>query len=460
MSTAPTPKALTETDVLAISAGADDPTWLRDHRQAAFKAFSDLQWPQVRDEDWRFTNPRRIPLDRPVLTEATAGVAPRDAGITVSSDDTAARVRIVDGGFAGVEATALPEGVIVADLATAAAEHPELVQRHLGTAVANDEVYAAFAASAWTTGAFVYVPAEVEVEAPLAITVQAATDGTHVQWVLLVAERHSKATVLLDQSGDAQATVINVVESVIGDGATLNVVTAQDWGDNVTHVTTHRGRVGRDATYQQSEITLGGNTVYVRPDVWLDGKGSNAELLGVYFPTGSEKFEHRSLIFHDADHSTSDYVHKGALSDNGHATWYGNIRIAPDAKQTVSDETNRNLILSPGAKADTLPFLEIETADVAACGHHSSVGQVDEVQLWYLQSRGISRDEAARMLVFAFFAEVLERIDAPGVADTVLADIELAVRQAPATLMDPRRDAAARHWAAEATQADAKAAKA
>jgi Fe-S cluster assembly protein SufD len=315
--------------------------------------------------------------------------------------------------------------------------------------VPPEEKFAALALCAFDDGVFVHVPAEVEVDQPITIDVEAVA-GTQVRWVLVVLERHAKATVLLTGSGSADSTVIDVVEAVVGDSATLNLVTTQDWGGGVAHVTTHRGRVGRDATYQHTEVTLGGDTVYVRPDVWLADKGGGAEMLGVYFPTGQEKVEHRSLIFHDADHTSSDYVHKGALSDTAHATWYGNIRIDADAKQTVSDETNRNLILSPGARADTLPFLEIETADVAACGHHSSVGQVDEVQLWYLQSRGISREEAARMLVFAFFSEVLERVDAPGVADKVLADIETAIRQAPATLMDPRRSAAARHAAAQA----------
>lgn len=453
----PTPHTLTETDVLSVSDAASDPTWLRDHRQEAHKAFSDLSWPTRREEDWRFTNPARVPLDRELVIGSPADVAEREGGIVAAAGDLAAHVRLVDGGFAGVQATRLPDGVIVADLRTAAAEHPELVRAHLGSAVAPDEVFAAFAAATWTTGVLVYVPADTEVDDPIGITVQAATAGTHAQWVLLVTERHAKATVLLDQSGATEATVINVVEACVGDGSTLNLVTSQDWGSGISHVTTHRGKVGRDATYQQTEVTLGGDTVYVRPDVWLSGKGSQGELLGVYFPTGTEKVEHRSLIFHDADHSTSDYVHKGALSDTAHATWYGNIRIDIDAKQTVSDETNRNLILSPGAKADTLPFLEIETADVAGCGHHSSVGQVDEVQLWYLQSRGIPRDEAARMLVFAFFSEVLERVDAPGVAEAVLADIEQAVKAAPATLMDPRRDAAARHWAAAATEEAAQA---
>ncbi|CAN5845684.1 Fe-S cluster assembly protein SufD [soil metagenome] len=412
----PNPSALTETDVLAISdraisADAGDPTWLRDRRLEAFKAFSDLDWPTVRDEDWRFTNPNRIDLDRDI----------RSATTTVAG----------------------PSGVVATGLLQAAGTHGDLVEQHLGSVVPPEEKFAALAMAAFDGGAFVHIPAEVETDEPITIDIQAEA-GTQIRWVLIVAERHSKATILLNQTGSAASTVIDVVEAVVGEGATLNLVTSQDWGDGVAHVTTHRGKVGRDATYQQTEVTLGGDTVYVRPDVWLAGRGGNAEMLGVYFPTGNKQVEHRSLIFHDADHTVSDYIHKGALSDNAYATWYGNIRIDIDAKQTISDETNRNLILSPGAKADTLPFLEIETADVAACGHHSSVGQVDEVQLWYLQSRGISREEAARMLVFAFFTEILQRVNAPGVAEKVLADIEAAVRTAPATLMDPRRTAANR----------------
>lgn len=410
----PTPTSLTETDVLAIAGAAGDPSWLRERRQEAFKAFSDLPWPTHRDEEWRFTDPRRVALDR----------------------DLVASITTVEVGGGVVTA----QGAVATDLATAAREHGDVLAAHLGTVVPPEEKFAALALAAFDGGVFVHVPAAVELDQPITIDVL-ATAGTQVRWVLVVLERQAKATVLLRQTGGADGVVIDVLEAVVGDGASLTLVTTQDWGHGVAHVTTHRGKVGRDASYQQTEVTLGGETVYVRPDVWLAGRGGSAELLGVYFPTGTEKVEHRSLIFHDADHTTSDYVHKGALSDDAHATWYGNIRIDADAKQTVSDETNRNLILSPGARADTLPFLEIETADVAACGHHSSVGQVDEVQLWYLQSRGISRPDAARMLVYAFFAEVLERVDVEGLAETVLADIELAVQQAPATLMDPRRTA-------------------
>jgi Fe-S cluster assembly protein SufD len=406
-----TPAELTETAVLALSDRLGEPAWLRDRRLEAFKAFTDLDWPTGRDEEWRFTDPRRIATDRPLV----------DAPVAASG----------------------PDGVVVADLVAAAAAHEDVVRTHLGTAVPPEEKWGALALSAFAGGVLVHVPAEHRAAAPITVDL-APADGTQVRWVLVVLERHAEATVLVTGQGAAAATVVDVVEAVVGEGATLRLVTTQQWGAGVAHVTTHRAKVLRDARYQHTEVTLGGDTVYVRPDVWLAGPGGDAELLGVYFPTGGEKVEHRSLIFHDASHTRSDYVHKGALSDRAHATWYGNIRIDPDAKQTTSDETNRNLILSPGAKADTLPFLEIETADVAACGHHSSVGQVDEQQLWYLQSRGIPRAEAARMLVFAFFAEVLDRVAVDGVADRVLADITEAITTAPATSSDPRRTARAR----------------
>lgn len=402
----PTPQSLTETDVLALSDAAGDPTWLRDRRLEAFKAFSDLSWPTVRDEDWRFTNPGRVPLDRDIVT----------GGQTLTG----------------------PDGATITSLTDAARTHADIVREQLGSAVAADEIFAAVSLAAFTDGAFVHVEADTELSEPVRLRVQAA-DGTLVRRTLIVLERHAKATVVIDQTGSADATVIDVVEAIVGEGANLTLVTQQHWGHGIAHVSTHRAKVGRDAHVQHTEVSLGGDTVYIRPDVWLAGRGGSAEMLGVYVPTGSEKFEHRSLIFHDASNTTSEYVYKGALSDRAHATWYGNIRIDADAKQTVSDETNRNLILSPGAKADTLPFLEIETADVAACGHHSSVGQLDELQLFYLTSRGISPADAVRMLVFGFFAEVLERVDAEGIAESVLADIETAIDNAEITLMDPRR---------------------
>lgn len=431
---------LTEQDVLAQSQAAGEPDWLRDRRLEAFKAFSDLEWPNRQEEDWRYTDPRRFDLTRPLLTTSGDAVA-LDTGITATVENAGGSARIVDGAVvsAVVCAEGAAQGVIVTDLATAARDHAEVVREALGTAVGTSDKFEAAALAAFTSGVFVYVPDDVEFTDPINITIQAASEGTIVPRVLVVLGAHSKATVYVDHAGDGLATVVEAVEVVVGEGALARVVTAQDWGGDVDHVASHRGLVRDNGDYRHLEVTLGGRTVYIRPDVKLDHPGANGELLGVYFGSQDQRIEHRSLIHHNASKTTSDLVYKGALQGTSRATFFGNIRIEPHARATASDQTNRNLILSDGAKADSIPFLEIHNSDVVRCGHHSSVGQVDELQLFYLESRGIPREEAARLLVYGFFSEVLERIDLPGVAEVVLAEIEGEIRSGPTALMDPRR---------------------
>lgn len=436
---------LTEQDVLDASAALTEPDGLRDRRLEAYKALRDLSWPTARDEDWRYTNPRRVPLDRAiadsVARDETSVTAPTAGIVAAVADRVAAHAHIVDGAlvdvWVGEEASGA--GVVVCDLTTAATEQPELVHEYLGRIVEADEIFAAASQAAFTAGVFISVPQGVELSAPVAVTVQVTREETSLPRVLMVAGDNSRSQLYVDHAGAADATVVEVVEIAVGRGATVETVSSQDWGRGVAHVANHRASVGRDATYQSLEVTLGGDTVYVRPNVGLDGEGGSGELLGVYFGSEGQQFEHRSQIHHNASHTQSNSVYKGALQGESRATWFGNIRIEKHAKQTVSDETNRNLILTEKAKADSIPFLEIETADVTACGHHSSVGQIDELQLFYLESRGIPREQAARMLVYGFFAEILTDLAMPGVADTVLAEIEQEVRAAPTTVMDQRR---------------------
>jgi Fe-S cluster assembly protein SufD len=444
-----TPRDLTEDDVLGISGARGEPDWLRDRRLEAFKAFCDLDWPTNRTEEWRYTDPRRLTLDRAVVTEP-GEIRRLDAGITVAAGHLDGSLRIVDGAVveANVCTEAAEQGVVVTDLATAAREHPDIVRAHLGAAVGAGEKFDALNLAGFTTGAFIHVPDDVELTSPIAVTVQVTRAGAFLPRILVVAEAHAKAVVYVDHAGDAGSaasagragsTVVEAIEAIVGAGARLDVVTAQDWGADVDHVASHRGLLYADGTYRHLEITLGGRTVYIRPDVKLDHPGSNALLLGVYFSSEDQRFEHRSLIQHNASQTSSELVYKGALQGTSRATFFGNIRIEPHARGTASDQTNRNLILTEGAKADSIPFLEIENSDVVRCGHHSSIGQIDEAQLFYLESRGIPREEAAKLLVYGFFGEVTDRIDLPGITETVLAEIEQEIRSGPTALMDPRR---------------------
>jgi Fe-S cluster assembly protein SufD len=428
---------LTEADVLATSERLGEPEWLRDRRQEAFKAFSDLEWPDKRMEEWRYTDPARFDLDRPVVTSGGQGRARVTGVVAALGDKVAGSIRIVDGTV--VEAVSHDPGVLVSDISTAARQHPEVVHNALGVAVGASDKFNALNFAGFTAGAFVRVRSDTKIVDPITVTIHADADGAHVPRVLVVLEAFAEAKIYVDHAGEVQATVVEVIEVVVGDGARAQVVTAQDWGAGVDHVGSHRGHVQRNAVYRHLEATLGGGTVYLRPDVGLNRPGGHAELFGVYFASGEQQMEHRSVIHHNAPNTSSESIYKGALQGNSRATWFGNIRIEPHAKATTSDETNRNLILTAGAHADSIPFLEILCSDVVQCGHHSSVGQVDQLQLFYLTSRGIPHDEAVRMLVFGFFGEVTDRIELPAVTETILGEIEQEIRSGAHVLMDPRR---------------------
>lgn len=433
---------LNEQDVVALAQRRREPDWLRDQRQQAYKVFADLGLPTRRDEPWRYTDPGRFALDRSAVEATDSQPALPQRGLVRSlGDATAATVRLLDAAPPNIvlSSSAADAGVAVVDLAAAARSHEDVVREHLGTVVGPEDTFAALNLAAHDPGVVVSVPDGVTLDAPIAVTVQVSRPGVVVPRILVVVGDNAVADVYIDHVGDADATVVEVVEVVVGNGARVNLISTQDWGDHVDHVGTHRVTVGSNGQIRHLEATLGGRTVYLRPDCALDHPGGHAELFGVYLGSGEQQIEHRSLIHHNASKTSSKSIYKGALQGTSRATWFGNIRIEPHAKATSSDETNRNLILAPGARADSIPFLEIQCSDVVRCGHHSSVGQVDELQLFYLTSRGIARSEAVRMLIFGFFAEVTDRIDLPGVTDTLLAEIEQEIRSGDLATSDPRR---------------------
>lgn len=430
---------LTYDDVVARS--SKEPDWLRATRSEAFQALEGLAWPTPKDEDWRHTDPRGIPLDRPI-TALGGNAAPRTTGIAATVELPAGQAHIVNGRVVddSVAAYAAEQGVVITDLASASGEQADLLADELGSVVGAEDAFAAANLAAFTGGVLVSVPANVELSAPIVVTVGVTEPGTHLPRLFVRLGENARADVYIERSGSAEATVVEVAEFLLADHAALRVASTQDWGAGVAHMGWHRGKLGRSADLRSLEATFGGDTVYIRPEVTLDGEGANGELYGVYYSSDDQRFEHRCLAHHRASHTTSDQVYKGAVQGTSRSVWYGNIRIEAHAKATSSDETNRNLILSEDAKADSIPFLEILTSDVVACGHHSSVGQLDEMQLFYLESRGIPRPDAARLLVFGFFAEVLERIDIDAVAETLLGEIEGELKDAPTLVMDQRRD--------------------
>jgi Fe-S cluster assembly protein SufD len=278
--------------------------------------------------------------------------------------------------------------------------------------------------------AFERVPHALVVRIPAAaqlsdaVTVRlAGHPGKAYGHLVVDAGAHSKATVVVEHTGPSR--VAANVEVIVGDGAELTVVSAQHWDDGAVHLAAHAALVGRDATYRHVNITLSGSVVRIVPTVRFAGPGGHAELLGVSFAGDGQHFESRLFVDHSEPHCTSNVLYKNALLGHSARTvWIGDVRIRPTAVGTETYEMNRNLLLSDGARADSVPNLEIETGDIAGAGHASATGRFDDLQLFYLQSRGIPEEEARRLVVRGFFADVVERIGIPELEDQIMTTIE------------------------------------
>jgi Fe-S cluster assembly protein SufD len=215
-----------------------------------------------------------------------------------------------------------------------------------------------------------------------------------------------------------------VVEIYIGDGARVRYASIQEWGTGVTHLGIQRATLGRDADFRSLAVGFGASLARAEAETVLAGSGGFSEMLGVFFADGTQHFDHRSEQDHVADHCTSDLLYKGALRDESRAVYSGWVHVRKDAQRTDAMQTSRNLVLSERAKAQAIPNLEIEANDVR-CGHAASVGPVDDEALFYLESRGIPRAEAERLIVTGFFQEVFDRVT----LDEVRRGAELAIAE-------------------------------
>jgi Fe-S cluster assembly protein SufD len=268
------------------------------------------------------------------------------------------------------------------------------------------------------------VPADTEVAEPIVVDL----DGTDVTvteagHVALRFGAHSKAIVVLNHTGSS--TIAAVVEVAVGDGADVTVVSIQDWADDAVHLSHHQARVGRDATYKHAAISFGGDLVRMDANVTYDGPGGSAELLGLYFADAGQHIEHRIFADHTAPRTKSHAVYKGALQgEKAHTVWVGNVLIRKVAEGIETYEENRNLVLTDGCQADSIPNLEIETGEIEGAGHASATARFDDNQLFYLQSRGISEQEAQRLVVHGFFNDLIRQVGVPSIEQRLLTTVE------------------------------------
>jgi len=341
-----------------------------------------------REESWRFTPMKRV---RPLLEGAAS-----DARLELQTD--------------------LPDGV---ELTTVGADDAILqgLPKPVDRLAALTRVNAGGAT-------VVRVPAEAQLDRPVTLSLR-GTGSDEVVWGQTVIEvgRFAKATVVLDHSGSAKYA--GSVTVLVGDGAHVELISVQEWAPGTAHGGQYDAVVGRDATFRQVVVTLGGDMVRLVSNVEYAGPGGTAELSGVYFADETQHQEHRLWVDHATPNCVSNVVYKGALQgEAAHTVWVGDVRIRPAATGTETYEENRNLVLTDGCQADSVPNLEIETGEIVSAGHASATGRFDDEQLFYLCSRGIDAETARRLVVRGFFADVVQKIAVPELADRLMGTIE------------------------------------
>lgn len=348
---------------------------------------ADFPVPHGREEEWRFT-----PLER--LRGLHDGTAKADGGLRV--DVTA------------------PEGVSV--------ETVDRTDPRVGKAGKPADRVVAQAFSSFEKASVVSIPKDAVLTEPVRIAVH-GEGGTVYGHQIIEIGAFAEAVVVIDHTGDA--TLAANVEYLIGDGAKLTVVSVQDWDAGAVHVAQHTALVGRDATFKSVIVTFGGDLVRLHPRVIYGAPGGDAELFGLYFTDEGQHQEHRLFIDHDEPHCRSNVAYKGALQGkDAHAIWIGDVLIRAAAEGTDTYELNRNLILTDGARVDSVPNLEIETGEIAGAGHASATGRFDDEQLFYLMSRGIPTVEARRLVVRGFFGELVQQIGLPDLEERLMAKID------------------------------------
>lgn len=426
--------------VEALAAG--EPDWLRGLRLDAFAAYERLPVPTTRLEEWRYTDPRMLKWDvvepadpspqrgEVATSGATTSAAGADASALLDARPAPGRVLQLGGGIVRVELdeSLQSKGVLLLDLADAAREHGDLVRAHLARAIAADAgKFAALNTALWSAGVFVYVPRGVRIDQPIRIVRSVETGGlAYFPRLLIVAEEGSRVGVveeLVSPDLPEPAFSCGAVEIQASAAAEAQFVSVQRWGRGVHHLSMQRSAARRDANVDMLVVNLGGSVARVEASASLDGPGARTDLLGLYFAEADQHFDHSTRQEHRVPYATSDLLYKGALDGRSRGVFRGLIKVFPKAQRTDAYQTNRNLILSREAEATSLPNLEIEADDVR-CSHASTVGQLDREELFYIMSRGVPRREAERLVVFGFFADVLDRVHMQDVVQELRASIE------------------------------------
>jgi Fe-S cluster assembly protein SufD len=354
---------------------------LTSYKLADFKPLTGME------EDWRFTPLKRL---RGLHTAVLNGAAPS--------------VSVTAPGSVTVETVGRDD-------------------RRIGSAGIPEDRVSANAWENFTEATVITVPAEVEADGEVSVLLTGQGTEAAAQHLVIVAEKFSKAVVVLDHQGSA--VVSENVEILVADGAQLTVISLQEWNDDAVHASSQQVKLGRDAKFKHIVVSLGGDLVRVTPSARFTAPGAEVELFGLYFADAGQHLEQRLFVDHAVANCKSNVLYKGALQGrNAHTVWVGDVLIRKEAEGTDTYEANRNLVLTDGARADSVPNLEIETGLIAGAGHASATGRFDDQHLFYLMARGIPEEVARRLVVRGFLNEIIQQIKVPAIEERLTAAVE------------------------------------
>jgi Fe-S cluster assembly protein SufD len=393
------------------------PDWLVQRRLAAAERFATLTLPTSQEEIWRYSRIGELDLDRfrPMTAEELGAPgderAPGGGPWAAEAGSRAATIVVRDGRVVRHEIDPALEakGVRVSDIALC---DDTLVRESLGhVSAATEDAFTVLHDAFLAGGAFIHVPDGVVVEQPIVVLHWSEGDReASFPHTLVVLGERAEATVL-DRFGspDTEHLSSSVVELLVGDRAHLRYLALQEHGPRTWSLGFQRARLGRDATVRSSAVALGGEYARLRSEALLAGQSAESDQLAVYFGDNEQMLDFRTLQDHDAPWTRSDLLFKGAVEDSASSVYSGLVRLRRPAQKSTATQTNRNLVLSEGASAESIPNLEIEANDVR-CSHASTVGPIDDDQRYYLESRGVPPAEAERLIVLGFFDDVFARL--------------------------------------------------
>jgi Fe-S cluster assembly protein SufD len=425
-----------------------EPTWLADQRREHFRTFEQLAWPQRNDEEWIRTDIRLFKLNQfapPVgqvselSSDGSGQVGNLSYGDTLplltEGVDLAGRTAALDS--RPLASTLKPKwaekGVVFGSLDELIHSHGDLIQKHLFTRAVDPayDKFAALHAAFWSGGHLLFVPRGVVVDEPLHALSALNHGGTDLSHTLVILDEGAEATLMVETASHAEpdgGLHCGATEVILGQGSRFRLVSLQNWGHGVWHFAHQKALVGRDASLQWTVAAIGSRLSKVNQHVELVGRGAECQVNGVFFTEGKQHISYHTLQHHAAPQCRSDFLYKSALQDQARTVWRGMIKVDPLAQQTNGYQRNDNMLLSPNARADSIPGLEIEADDVR-CTHGSTSGKVDEEQIFYAQARGFTRREATRMIVSGFFQQIFDRITIDSVREALGLAIARRVRE-------------------------------